>query len=154
MATDITRKIEDPAEREMAALRNFMDALWNSAFIPVRWLNPSNAFNFEVPPADVEESADQYVVKAALPGWKPEDVNITIKSGTVTIEGKTKEEIEDKDKQYRRKEIVHKSFTRSFSVPGEVKPDQANAEFKDGMLTITLPKSEVMEPKQIKIVAK
>jgi HSP20 family protein len=154
MATNITRQIEDPVEREIAALRNFMDSLWNSAVVPVRWLNPSNVFHFEAPQADVEESANQYVVKAALPGWKPEDVNITFESGAVTIEGKTKEETEEKDKQYRRKEIVHKSFTRSFSVPGEVKPEEANAEFKDGMLTITLPKSEVVKPKQIKIVAK
>jgi HSP20 family protein len=158
MATDLIRKVSDPFEREfgreMTALRNFTDRLWDTPFMPMRWLREVNPFEMDLPAADVEEKNDQYVVKAALPGWKPENVNITYEPGLVTIEGKFDEETEQKgDGKYHRKEIMHKSFTRSFSLPGEVKLDKAGAEFKDGLLTISLPKSEVVKPRQIKIAA-
>lgn len=154
MATDLIRKVGDPFEREMMALRNFADRLWDTPATPMRWLREVNPFDMDLPATDVEETNEQYVVKAALPGWKPEDVNITYEPGMVTIEGKSEAETEQKDNnKYYRKEIVHKSFTRSFSLPGEVKLDKAEAGFKDGLLTITLPKSEVVKPRQIKIMA-
>ena len=154
MATELMRKMSDPWDREMTTLRNLTERLWDTPLAPMRWLRDVNPFDMDLPAVDVEEKDEQYVVKAALPGWAPENVSVTYDAGTVTIEGKSEMEQEQKDEgKYHRKEIVHKSFTRTFSLPGEVKLDQSAAAFKDGLLTITLPKSKVVKPRQIKIAS-
>ncbi len=151
---NLVRRTWDPAG-EMLALSEAMDQLLRNAFIrPSRWL--FEEFGAEVPPMDVVETPEAFMVKAALPGWKPEDVEVTIENGQLTIKGEWKQESETKDEkaQWHRREIRHSSFVRSFLLPTEVEAEKAKAQFENGVLTLTIPKSEVVKPKQIKIEVK
>ncbi|MCS7062240.1 MAG: Hsp20/alpha crystallin family protein [Anaerolineae bacterium] len=153
MATRMIRRYDPFAEA--ISLRNMMDRLMESAFVnPAQWL--SGSAGFDAPAIDVIENADGYVIKAALPGWKPENVEITFENGVLTLCGEVKEEEERKDDtaRYHVREIRHSSFARQVSLPTEVEADKAKAEFENGVLTLTLPKAEVVKPKQIKISTK
>jgi HSP20 family protein len=91
------------------------------------------------------------VVKASLPGVKPEDVEITIHGDTLTIRGEVKAEEERKGERWHLRERRFGSFQRSLSLATPVNSDQAQAHFEHGVLTLTLPKSEAAKPRQIKI---
>ena len=108
------------------------------------------------PAIDIAETPQNYTVKAALPGWKPEDVDVTFENGTVTLKGAAKEEKPAGEvvAKYHQREIRKMSFARTVSFPVEVEADKANAEFENGVLTLTLPKAEMVQPKQIKIAVK
>jgi len=93
------------------------------------------------------------VVKASLPGIKPEEVDITISGDTLTIKGEHKEEQKVKQEDYLRKERYYGAFSRSLILPVQVKSDKAEAVFENGILTLTLPKAEEVKPKQIKVKA-
>ena len=86
-----------------------------------------------------------------LPAVDPEDVTVTVLEDTLTIEGERKQRPEFKDRDYYRSERVHGSFSRTISLPGNVVGDEASASYKDGVLTIVLPKSEKEAAKEIKI---
>jgi HSP20 family protein len=107
-----------------------------------------------MPEADLIEETDKVLVKVALPGWKPEDVEITYEAGMMTVKGEVSEEKKEAMQRYHRREIRHTSFIRSLSLPAGVLPDKAKAEFDKGILTVTLPKAEEVKPKQIKIDVK
>lgn len=153
MATRMIRRYDPFAEA--ISLRNMMDRLMESAFVnPAQWLSTNGGF--DAPAIDVIENADGFIIKAALPGWKPENVDITIENGVLTLSGEVKEETERNDEasKYHVREICQNSFTRRVSLPAEVEADKAKAEFENGVLTLNLPKAEVVKPKQIKISAK
>jgi len=137
----------------MFPLRDMMGRLMENAFInPDQW---GMDFGVRLPSIDVTESNDAYVVKAELPGWKPENIAITAEGDTVTLRGELKEEVEqgdDPNTRWHHREIHHGSFERSITLPAEVYADKATAEFENGVLTLTLPKAESAKPKQIKIV--
>lgn len=154
MATYLTRKTWAPAN-EMLALSDVMDRLMRNAFVsPAKWIE--NGANFDAPAMDVTETADGYTVKAALPGWKPEDVDITFENGVLTVKGEWKEENEQNDDKtkWHAKEIRYNSFQRNVTLPAEIEADKAQAEFVNGVLTLSIPKAEVVKPKQIKIAVK
>lgn len=155
MATYLTRRTRDPFAGEFLALNEAMNQLMRNAFISPNSLLENGA-NGTSPALDVSETKDAYTVKASLPGWKPEDVDITFENGQLTLRGEWKEENEDKgeDAKWHRKEIRYSSFERSLMLPVEVEADKAQATFENGVLTLTLPKSEVVKPKQIKIEPK
>jgi HSP20 family protein len=139
------------------SLRDMMNRLMENAFVtPEQWYGEWTPAANGAPALDVSENNDAYVIKASLPGWKPENVDITYESGTLTLKGEVNDEQEQKDENTRwhRREIRRTSFARSISLPTEVEPDKAKAEFENGVLTLTLPKAEVVKPKQIKIAAK
>jgi HSP20 family protein len=100
------------------------------------------------------ETDDAIVVKSAIPGIKPEDLDISITSDTLTIKGETKVEEEIKEEQFIRQERCYGSFCRSMTIPMPVVAGRAEAEFESGILTLTLPKAEEMKPKAIKVKAK
>ncbi len=153
MATRMIRRYDPFAEA--ISLRNMMDRLMESAFVnPAQWLSTNGGF--DAPAIDVIENADGFIIKAALPGWKPENVEITVENGVLTLCGEVKEETEHNDEasKYHVREIRQNSFTRRVSLPTEVEADKAKAEFENGVLTLSLPKAEVVKPKQIKISAK
>lgn len=104
-------------------------------------------------PADMWEDDTSVHVKMPLAGVKPEDVDITIENGVLTIKGESREESEEgeKGKNYYQKQIRYGNFMQSFSLPSGIKADDTSAEFKDGMLMINVPKSEEAKPKQIKV---
>ena len=100
------------------------------------------------------QNANDVVVKAAVPGVKPEEVDISITGDTLTIKGERKEEKEVKEADYFLKEHVCGSYSRTVTIPVPVQADKAEAAFENGILTLTLPKKEEAKPKQIKIKPK
>ncbi len=101
---------------------------------------------------DVEERQDDYVLRASLAGWKPEEIDVSIQGDTVTISGHRKpEEREEKDKTYHLRERGFAAFTRSFTFPGAVDASRAAASFENGELILTIPKSEEAKPRRIQI---
>ena len=102
-----------------------------------------------VPTADITEDDKEYLIKAELPDLKKEDVKVTVENGVLTISGERKFEKEQKEKKYHRIERAYGRFVRSFALPDDADPGGVKADFKDGVLTVHLPKSERARPKQI-----
>lgn len=101
---------------------------------------------------DLYETEDKVVVKAQLPGFSKGQIKITIEGANLTIRAESKTEKEDsKDKKYYKKEIREDSIIRSITLPAHVKSEDANAEYKSGILTLSLPKAEEAKPKEISI---
>ncbi len=135
---------------EMMTLREAMDRLFDDAFTrPIR----SNGHSI-IPSIDMYQTNDDVVVKASLPGLRPDDVEITITADLLTLRGEFKNENENKDATWHIHEQSSGSFERSVMLPTEVQTDKAKAEFENGVLTITLPKAETVKPKTINIKAK
>jgi HSP20 family protein len=105
-------------------------------------------------PIDMYQTAEDVVVKASLPGLKPEEVDISITCDTLTIKGEHKEEQEVKEENYLYKECRYGAYNRSVTIPALVKADKAEAVFENGILTLTLPKAEEVKPRQIKVKTK
>jgi len=103
------------------------------------------------PLVDISEDDKEYVIKAELPDVKKEDVKITAEGGTLTIAGERKPEKEEKGKKYHRVERAYGSFLRTFALPEHASPAAVTAEFKDGVLTVHLPKTEKAKPQQIEV---
>ena len=103
------------------------------------------------PLVDITEDDKEYLIKAELPEVKKEDVKVAVENGVLTISGERKSEKEEKNKKYHRIERAYGSFERSFIVPDDADADKVNAEFKDGVLKVHLPKSEKAKPKQIEV---
>lgn len=104
-----------------------------------------------LPLVDITEDDREYLIKAELPEVRKEDVKVTVENGVLTISGERKFEKEEKDKRYHRIERAYGSFTRSFSVPDDADDSKVSAEFKDGVLTVRLVKSEKARPKAIEV---
>lgn len=104
-----------------------------------------------MPSVDISETDTAYLIKGEIPGVKKEDVKVTVENGMLTIQGERKQEKEEKGKKFHRLECSYGSFVRSFRVPGDADESAIKAEFKDGMLNITLPKSEKAKPKSINV---
>ncbi len=139
--------------REMISLREAMDRLLDEAF--TRPLSLSLGENLAlVPQIDMYQTNDEVVVKATIPGVKPEDLHITISGDVLTIRGEIKEEEEVKDATYLLRERRYGTFSRSIPLPVPVVADKAKAEFEHGVLTLTLPKAEEVRPKTIEVKAK
>jgi HSP20 family protein len=135
--------------REAVSLRDAMNSLLQESFI-----RPGNLLAQEgtaALPLDISETEDHYVVKASLPGVKPEDVQITVHGDTLTIRGESKAEEEKKGQTWHLRERRFGSFQRSVTLATPINSDQAQANFDHGVLTLTLPKSEQAKPRQIKI---
>ena len=103
------------------------------------------------PRVDISETPAAYVIKAEIPEVKKEDVKITIDGGTVTISGERRQETEQKDTKYHRVERYYGSFSRSFSLPGNVDEQAARAEFKEGVLSLSIPKAAEAKPKVLEV---
>jgi HSP20 family protein len=103
------------------------------------------------PALDVYEEKDNYVVKVELPGVNKEDVKLSLEQGTLTITGERKAETKPETTEVHLSERFYGRFQRSLNLPETLAVDQVKAQFKDGVLTVTLPKSEAAKPRQIDI---
>src|SRR5574341_446185 len=103
------------------------------------------------PTVDISETDGEYQIKAEIPDVKKEDVKVTVEDGVLTIQGERKQEKEEKGKRYHRIERSYGSFMRSFELPENVDSAKAKAEFKDGLLTLSLPKTEKAKSKSLEI---
>lgn len=103
------------------------------------------------PQVDIAEAPNEFTIKAEIPEVNKDDVKITIDNGVVTIRGERKQEKEEKDKKFHRIERFYGSFSRSFSLPDNVNGSTAKATFKDGVLTLQIPKTAETKPKGIEV---
>jgi HSP20 family protein len=134
---------------ELMTLRQAMDRLFDEdAFRPFSW---STAFEGPHLPLDVTTDADALTIEASLPGIKPEDVDITVENGTLTITGKTAEEKRAEEGSYLVQEIRRGTVSRSVTLPNGLEPDKAEATFEHGVLRLRIPKAEQVKPRQIRI---
>jgi HSP20 family protein len=134
---------------EMQTLRQAMDRLFQDDYRPFRWL--AGGLDGPALPLDVTTTNDVLTIEAALPGIRPEDVDITLENGTVTITGKTAGERTADEGSYVLQEIRRGSFSRSVTLPNGLEPDKASATFENGILRLEIPKAEQLKPRQIKI---
>ena len=107
-----------------------------------------------MPAVDIFEKDDKFVVKAELPGMKEEDIDVSVVGDTLMIKGEKKTETEVKEENYYRCERAYGSFYRSVPLPSTVDADKIEANFEDGVLEVTLPKSAEVKPKKIAVAAK
>ncbi len=139
--------------REMMSLREAMDRLFEESFLRPGWFgfaDPAEAML----PLDIYETEDHVVVKAAAPGVSPKDIEVTITGNVLTIKGEVKAEEKVEKGHYLRQERRYGSFCRQVALPDGVKTDNVQATFKDGVLSLELPKTETAKTKTVKVVVK
>ena len=139
--------------RELVSLRDAMDRLFEDSFV-----RPSRLFRgiteVQTVPLNIYQTENEVVVRAAIPGVKPEEVELTITGDTLTIKGETKAEREAKGEDYLCQELRYGAFTRSVTLPGQLRTDKAEAKFENGVLTVSIPKAEEAKPRAIKVEVK
>jgi HSP20 family protein len=135
----------------MMTLREAMDRLFDDAF--TRPLNLRDG-GWSAPAIDMYQTDDEVVVRAALPGFKADEVQINVTGDVLTLRGELKQQEEKQERAWHMREQRWGSFERSISLPTEVTADKAVADFENGILTITLPKAEEVKPKTITVKAK
>lgn len=134
--------------REMVSLRDAMDSLFENALI--RPFGATQGFGGSYLPLDVIENEDSFVVKASVPGLKPEDLSATVTDNVLTIEGEVKSD-QQEGTRYHLRERRWGKFVRQVALPVSVDANNVQAEYDNGVLTLTLPKSEEAKPKRIQI---
>ena len=117
---------------------------------PVGNLSPVGASGW-TPAVDVRETREAYLLEAELPGMTKDDVEVTFEDSVLTISGERQAEEETEEESYRRIERRYGSFTRSFNLPHEADPQGVKATFKEGLLSISVPKKEQVKPRTVKI---
>ena len=139
------REVWDPFE-SLTEMHNEMDRLFG------RSLRYQGGMEAVFSPAiDVAVEKDNVIVKADLPGLTKDDVSVSLQDNCLTIKGEKKQETEKKDANYFLSERVHGSFTRVIELPVAVNAARIDARFTDGVLQVTLPKTEEAKPKQIEV---
>ena len=139
--------VRKPLE-ELMTLPHVVDRLFEEPlFRPSRWLMRE----FEMPAIDVRTLPEEIVVEAALPGVKPEDVEITVDGDVLTIKGSFKREEAKEETGYMYRELSRGEFSRSIALPAGVRTPEAVATFKDGILTLKLPKAKEALPTKIEV---
>ena len=140
--------------KEMMSLREAMNRLVEDSFIrPGTWLTPFDVDALGVA-MDVIETKDNIIVKASVPGIKPDDIDVSVTGDVLTIKGETASEEKIEQGSYLRQERRFGKFERSLTLPTLVTADKADAKFEHGVLTLTLPKAEQAKPKSIKVKTK
>jgi HSP20 family protein len=137
---------------DLISLRDAMDRLFEESFIrSPKSLVPWKGGELDL---DMYETDNEVVVKASVPGVKPEELDITISGDILNIKGETKEENEVKRENYLYQERRYGSFSRSVALPAGLSTDKAEASFENGVLTLTVPKAEEVKPKTVKVTTK
>jgi HSP20 family protein len=104
-----------------------------------------------MPSVNISETANSVVLKAEVPGMEAKDLEVSVTGDVITLKGEKKEEKQEKGETWHRTEISSGSFTRSFKLPAAIENDKVSADYKNGILTITLPKSAASQVKEVKI---
>lgn len=134
---------------DLVSMREAMERLFDDRLFRPLWMSEEE--RLAAPALDVFTTPEAVIAKAALPGVQPEDVDISITDELVTISGTFKDEKETEEKGYVHKELNRGEFRRSFAVPTALKAEEAKAVFKDGLLTLTIPRAEEAKPKHVKV---
>src|SRR4051812_12479466 len=137
----------DPFQ-DVLSLREAMNQLMEESF--VRPSAGQGGQNF-VPALDLSENAEGYLVEAALPGVKPEDVEVTVENNVLTIKGETRQETDSKQRNFHRVERRFGTFQRTVGLPTTVKADAIKADLTNGVLRLEIPKAEEVKPRKISV---
>ncbi len=125
-----------------------------SDFFDNNWLRDRFETGDWMPAVNVIQNDDNYELELAAPGYKKEDIKIGVENGVMTVSAESSSEKEEKEKNYTRKEFSSSSFSKSFTLPENASEDAINAEYKDGVLKITLEKSKKSIPPKKEISVK
>ena len=131
----------DPFQ-DLLSMQDEMNKMFNRAFGQQRTWAPA---------LDISERKDAYVVTVEVPGVKPEEIDITLEDGLLTIQGERRFTQESSDQQFHRVERRYGSFRRSITLPSQVQADQIEASFDNGVLEVVVPKAEEAKPKKITV---
>ncbi len=144
----------DP-EREFLSLRDAMNRLMEESFVLPSMIGEvrgsGRSWGLAV---DMYETNDNLVVKASVPGIKPEQLDVTVQGETLTIKGETQDEQEREQGRYHVRERRHGAFSRTLTLPFPIQSDKVQATFENGVLTLSLPKAEEIKPRNIKVQVK
>jgi HSP20 family protein len=138
-----------PTFGRLSELRNEIDRLFESPLSELT--GHSQLLNGWTPALDVYEEKDSFVVRAELPGMKKEEIEVSFHDGSLSLSGERKSETKHEDAEVYRAERFFGRFQRTISLPATVAADKIKAAYKDGVLTVTLPKTEEAKPKQIDV---
>lgn len=136
---------------EMTGLRHRFNRLFDFPRLPSLWEREAELTASWRPVVDVYEEKDAYVIKAELPGVDKKDISVDLKGRILVIKGERATDSEVKEENYYRRERTFGKFQRAFSLPESLDADQISADFKDGVLKITVPKAEEAKPKQVTV---
>jgi HSP20 family protein len=139
--------------RDLIATQERFNQLFNEAFGRSFGDQQEVTLRSWVPAVDIYETDENLVLQAELPGINPDDVDVRIEDNTLYLKGERKFEKEVKEENLHRVERSYGTFTRSFTLPSSINLDKVKAEYKNGVLTLTMPKREEAKPKTIKIQA-
>src|SRR5919106_908380 len=136
---------------ELLSLRQAMDRLFEDSFVRPTGSGWGQGTAETALPINVSTTSDELVVEAALPGIRPDDVDITVEDGTLTIRGEAASDREETEGEYLVREIRRGSFVRTMTLPAGLDPDRATATFDNGVLSLRIPRAEEVKPRQIRI---
>jgi len=139
--------------RDMVTLREAMDRLFEESFLRPDLFGGGETAATALP-LDMYETENDVIVKASVPGVKPEDIEVTVTGELLTIKGEFKTEEKTEKRNILRQERRYGSFCRQVALPVGVDSNKAAADFEHGILTLTLPKVEAVKPKTVRVVAK
>jgi HSP20 family protein len=137
--------------RDMSILQNQMNRLFENAL--QTWPSDSDTTNGWAPAADIYETDNDLVVRADLPGVDPKEIEVRVENNVLMIRGERRFEQKDDRENFHRVERSYGAFSRAFTLAAAVDADKIQASYKNGVLTITLPKAEQAKPKRIQIAA-
>jgi HSP20 family protein len=129
---------------------DLFDRIFGDWTVPSLW----NEERVVVPAFDISETENEYVISGEIPGIEPKDLDVSLNDGILTVKGEKKQESEEKEENYHRIERHYGSFQRSFRLPENINREKLDASYKDGILKLTLPKSEQSEVKKIEVKEK
>jgi HSP20 family protein len=138
------------ARRDFSTLQDRMNRIFRESFSPERPEEALTTINF-APPVDVYEDEHNITLKIEVPGIDEKDINVSIENNTLTVHGERRFEKDEKEENFHRVERMYGSFTRSFTLPNTVDPEQVSANYEKGVLKIRLAKKAEAKPKLIKV---
>ena len=148
---DFMRPISRDTLRDLQNMSDRIDRLLAGRNIPSAGRDEAMALVDWAPAVDVMETDDEFQIRAELPGVEKKDVKLSVENGVLLISGHREQEKEEKGKRYHKIERAYGNFARSFTVPEAVVAEKVTADFKNGLLTVRLPKSEKARPKSIEV---
>ncbi|MGW8302881.1 MAG: Hsp20/alpha crystallin family protein [Desulfobacterales bacterium] len=137
--------------KEMSVLQNRMNHLFNEPFFRSDRQDDELSMGAWHPAVDMFDNDDKIVIKAELPGMKKDDFSVDVKDRVLTLSGERHYDNEVKEENYYRRERAYGKFKRAFHLPADVDANNINAEFKEGVLRVEIPKPEAQKPKQITV---
>jgi HSP20 family protein len=145
---NLTKYLNSELGIPFSNLRDHVNRFFDQSF-PTR--ASAESFGDWVPALDAFEDKDKYVVSLEIPGMKKEDINVTVQDGVLTVSGERKVEKSSNEGAVHRSERFYGKFSRSVSLPAAVSADKVGAAYRDGVLTVEIPKAEEAKPRQVEI---